>query len=175
MTKRGISNFSWLIAVALLTIAVSPVNAATAQIVAFGASNTAGYGVGSDQAWPARLEALLRAKGYQAAVANAGISGDTTAGMLERLDSAIPDGTQLVILAIFPYNDAGKGISLAEHAANIQTIESRLRARGIRIISAIPYVSDLPRQSDSIHLTAEGHATLAERLLPHVIAVIGQP
>ena len=175
MTKRGISNFSWLIAVALLTIAVSPVNAATAQIVAFGASNTAGYGVGSDQAWPARLEALLRAKGYQAAVANAGISGDTTVGMLERLDSAIPDGTQLVILAIFPYNDAGKGISLAEHAANIQTIESRLRARGIRIISAIPYVSDLPRQSDSIHLTAEGHATLAERLLPHVIAVIGQP
>jgi acyl-CoA thioesterase-1 len=176
MTGRAVSILSLLVAVVLaLTVAVNPARAATAQIVAFGASNTAGYGVGADQAWPARLEAMLRAKGYQATVANAGISGDTTVGMLERLDSAIPDGTGLVILAIFPYNDAGKGISLADHAANIQKIESRLGARGIRNISAIPYVSDLPRQPDSIHLTAEGHATLAERLLPHVIAVIGRP
>ena len=77
MTRRAISNLSSLIAVALFTIAAGPASAATAQIVAFGASNTAGYGVGSDQAWPARLEAMLRAKGYQATVANAGISGDT--------------------------------------------------------------------------------------------------
>src|ERR1700731_4860393 len=113
MTKRVISNFSLLVAVALLTIAASLASAAAAQIVAFGASNTAGHGVGSDQAWPARLEAMLRAKGYQATVANAGISGDTTASMLERLDAAVPDGTELVILAIFPYNDAGKGVSPA--------------------------------------------------------------
>jgi len=174
MTKRVLANFSWLIAVALLAIAANLTSAAAAQIVAFGASNTAGYGVGSDQAWPSRLEAMLRAKGYQATVANAGISGDTTVGMLERLDSAVPNGTQLVILAIFPYNDAGKGISAAEHEANIQKIQSRLGARGIRIISAIPYVAGLPTQSDRIHLTAEAHATLAARLLPQVIAVIGR-
>src|ERR1700691_1784402 len=144
MTRRAISNLSLLVAVALFTIAAGLASAATAQIVAFGASNTAGYGVGSDQAWPARLEAMLRARGYQATVANAGISGDTTAGMLERLDSAVPNGTQLVILGIFPYNDAGKGISAAEHEANIQKIQSRLGARGIRIISAIPYVAGLP-------------------------------
>ncbi len=54
---------------------------------------------------------MLRAKGYQASVANAGISGDTTMGMLQRLDAAVPDGTELVILAIFPYNDADKGVS----------------------------------------------------------------
>ena len=173
MTKRVLANFSWLIAVALLAIAANLTSAAAAQIVAFGASNTAGYGVGSDQAWPARLEAMLRASGYQASVANAGISGDTTVGMLERLDSAVPNGTQLVILAIFPYNDAGKGISAAEHEANIQKIVGRLRARGIRTISAIPYVSGLPTQSDRIHLTAEAHAALAARLLPHVIAAIG--
>src|ERR1700684_1407927 len=106
MTKRVLANFSWLIAVALLAIAANLTSAAAAQIVAFGASNTAGYGVGSDQAWPSRLGAMLRAKGYQAPCANAGISGDTTVGMLERLDSAVPNGTQLVILAIFPYNDA---------------------------------------------------------------------
>jgi acyl-CoA thioesterase-1 len=173
MTKRVILNFSLLVAVALLTIAAN-LASATAQIVAFGASNTAGYGVGSDAAWPTRLEAMLRAKGYQATVANAGISGDTTAGMLERLDSAVPNGTQLVILAIFSYNDARNGISPAEHAANIQKIQSRLGARGIRTISVLPYVSDLPRQPDSIHLTAEGHAALAARLLPQVIAAIGR-
>ena len=180
MTKRVISNFSLSnfslpVAVALvLTIAASLASAAAAQIVAFGASNTAGYGVGSDAAWPARLEAMLRAKDYQAAVANAGISGDTTAGMLERLDTAVPAGTELVILAIFPYNDAGKGISPAEHEANIQRILGLLQVRGIRTISAIPYVPGLPTQSDGIHLTAEAHATLAARLLPQVIGVIGR-
>jgi acyl-CoA thioesterase-1 len=170
MTRRVIST--WLAAVLVLTVAASPASAAAAQIVAFGASNTAGYGVGSDQAWPVRLEAMLRAKGYQATVANAGISGDTTVGMLGRLDTAVPDGTELVILAIFPYNDAGKGISPAEHAANIQKILSRLR--GIKTISAIPYVSGLPTQSDKVHLTAEAHATLAARLLPQVVGVIGR-
>jgi acyl-CoA thioesterase-1 len=172
MTRRVIST--WLAAVLVLTVAASPASATAAQIVAFGASNTAGYGVGFDQAWPVRLEAMLRAKGYQATVANAGISGDTTVGMLGRLDTAVPDGTELVILAIFPYNDAGKGISPAEHAANIQKILSRLRARGIKTISVLPYVSGLPTQSDKVHLTAEAHATLAARLLPQVVGVIGR-
>src|SRR6202161_4987944 len=99
MTKRVLANFSWLIAVALLAIAANLTSAAAAQIVAFGASNTAGYGVGSDQAWPARLEAMLRASGYQASVANAGISGDTTVGMLERLVGAGPAGSRLGELA----------------------------------------------------------------------------
>jgi acyl-CoA thioesterase I len=174
MTKRVVSNFWLLVAVALLTLAANLASATAAQIVAFGASNTAGYGVESDQAWPVRLEAMLRAKGYQATVANAGISGDTTAGMLERLDSAVPEGTELVILAIFPYNDAGKGIPPAVHAANTEKILGRLQARGIKTISAIPYVSGLPTQSDGIHLTAESHATLAARLLPEVIAAIGR-
>ncbi len=175
MTKRLVSNFCLLVAVALvLTIGANLASATAAQIVAFGASNTAGYGVGSDQAWPARLEAMLRAKGYQATVANAGISGDTTAGMLERLGSAVPNGTELVILAIFNYNDARKGISPADHAANIQKILGRLRARGIRTISAIPDVVGLPTQPDGIHLTAEAHAALAARLLPQVIGAIGR-
>jgi acyl-CoA thioesterase-1 len=179
MTKRAVShfslsNFSLLVAVALLlTIAADLASAAAAQIVAFGASNTAGHGVGSDQAWPARLEGMLRAKGYQATVANAGISGDTTAGMLARLDAAVPDGTELVILAIFPYNDNSHGISPVEHEANTQKILDRLRTRGIKTMSAIPSVAGLPTQSDGIHLTAEAHATLAARLLSQVIAVIG--
>jgi acyl-CoA thioesterase I len=62
--------------------------AAQAQVVALGASNTAGKGVAPQESYPAQLEAMLRAKGYSGHVVNAGLNGDTTAGMLARLDSA---------------------------------------------------------------------------------------
>ena len=58
---------------------------ASAQIVAIGASNVAGRGVSSSDAWPAQLESMLAAKGRNVHVTNAGISGDTNAGMLARL------------------------------------------------------------------------------------------
>ena len=64
------------------------VDIAQAQIVAIGASNVAGRGVSSSDAWPAQLEGMLAAKGRNVHVTNAGISGDTNAGMLARLDSA---------------------------------------------------------------------------------------
>jgi acyl-CoA thioesterase-1 len=85
---------------ALLSIAFSLVlaNPAFAQIVALGASNTQGKGVSPSEAWPARLEAMLQAKGRSVHVTNAGISGDTTGGELARLDSSVPDGTRIVIL-----------------------------------------------------------------------------
>src|SRR5256885_14806264 len=66
-----------------------------AQVVALGASNTAGKGVAPQSAYPAQLEALLRAKGYNGHVTNAGINGDTTAGMLARLDTTVPNGTRV--------------------------------------------------------------------------------
>jgi lysophospholipase L1-like esterase len=82
----------------------------TAQIVAFGASNVAGAGVQPQQAWPAQLEKLLKAQGYDVHIINAGISGDTTADMLNRLDNAIPNGTKIVILDTGGgfFNDAKK-------------------------------------------------------------------
>jgi type 1 fimbria pilin len=61
-----------------------------AQIVALGASSTAGYGVGMQAAYPAQLEEILRAKGRPMTVINAGISGDATGGMLARLSAAVP-------------------------------------------------------------------------------------
>src|SRR3974390_3285553 len=73
-------------------------SAANAQVVALGASNTAGKGVSSQDAYPAQLEAMLKAKGYAVSVINSGINGDTTPGMLARLDSAVPKGTRVVIL-----------------------------------------------------------------------------
>ena len=71
---------------------------ANAQIVAIGASNVAGRGVSSADAWPAQLEDMLAAKGRHVHVVNAGINGDTNAGMLNRLDSAVPAGTKIVLL-----------------------------------------------------------------------------
>ena len=68
------------------------------RIVALGDSNTAGFGVARQEAFPAQLETLLRTTGYDAQVLSAGISGDTTSGMLARLDSAAPPGTQIVIV-----------------------------------------------------------------------------
>ena len=67
-----------------------PAGAAAATVVALGASNTFGKGVARNQSYPAQLEALLRARGFSARVINAGINGDTTAGMLARLDRAVP-------------------------------------------------------------------------------------
>src|SRR3954452_9168639 len=150
---------------ALLTLAA--VASANAQIVALGASSTAGYGVGAAAAFPAQLEALLRAKGRPMSVSAAGVSGDTTAGMLARLSGAVPPGTKIVVLQIAG-NDGFKGMSASAAAANRAEIRRRLHARGIRTIEADGYVmaalrSGL-RQPDGIHMTAEGHRRVAEQL-----------
>ena len=79
------------------TIAAAP-GPAAAQVVCLGASNTAGAGVSQQEAYPAQLEVLLRARHYDGRVANAGISGDTTWGMLNRLERAVPAGTRVVVL-----------------------------------------------------------------------------
>jgi acyl-CoA thioesterase-1 len=150
---------------ALLSFAA--VASANAQIVALGASSTAGYGVGASAAYPAQLEAMLRAKGRPMSVSNAGISGDTTGGMLARLSSAVPPGTRIVILQIAG-NDAMKGMSATAAAANRAEIRRQLHARGIRTVEANGYVQSAVRsglrQPDGIHMTAEGHRRVAEQL-----------
>jgi acyl-CoA thioesterase-1 len=150
---------------ALITLAA--ISNADAQIVALGASSTAGYGVGAAAAYPAQLEAILRAKGRPMSVSAAGVSGDTTAGMLARLSSAVPRGTRIVILQIAG-NDAMKGMSATAAAANRAEIRKQLHARGIRTVEADGYVMSALRsglrQADGIHMTAEGHRRVAEQL-----------
>jgi len=158
------SAIQWtIVCVVLMTLVAFP---AQAQIVALGASNTAGRGVGASEAFPAQLEAMLRAKGSNMQVANAGISGDTTGGMLARLSSDVPAGTKIVILQ-FGGNDARKGLSGRE--ANIAQIKSQLRARGIRFVEADGLVRSALRAGmmlpDRQHLTVEGHRQVAAALL----------
>ncbi|WP_347337183.1 GDSL-type esterase/lipase family protein [Bradyrhizobium lablabi] len=81
-----------------ITAALASAPASAATVVALGASNTFGKGVARNQAYPAQLESILRAKGANVRVVNAGINGDTTEGMLRRLDQVVPKGTSAVIL-----------------------------------------------------------------------------
>jgi acyl-CoA thioesterase-1 len=142
---------------------------AHAQIVALGASVVQGYGVGSGEAFPQQLEAMLRAKGKQYSVSNQGIYGDTTTGVLARLDSAVPQGTRIVILLIGG-NDVRKGASVAQAKAGTGEIVARLQTRKIRVINASPYYAAARSKgmvlSDRIHLTAEGQRYMATQLLP---------
>jgi acyl-CoA thioesterase-1 len=143
--------------------------AAHAQIVALGASVVQGYGVGSGQAFPEQLQAMLHAKGKQYSVSNQGIYGDTTAGVLARLDSAVPQGTRIVILLIGG-NDVRKGASMAQAKAGTGEIIARLQAKNIRVINASPYYAAARGRGmvlpDRIHLTAEGQRYMAMQLLP---------
>lgn len=165
MTARPTHMFRISILVALLGLAAIP--SADAQIVALGASSTAGYGVGASSAFPAQLQEILRAKGRPMSVSAAGVSGDTTAGMLSRLASAVPPGTKIVILQIAG-NDAMKGMSTTAAAANRAEIRRQLHGRGIRTIEADGYVISALRsglrQADGIHMTAEGHRRVAQQL-----------
>lgn len=144
-----------------------------ATVVALGASNTYGKGVARNQAYPAQLEAMLRAKGLSVRVINAGINGDTTGGMLSRLDGAVPKGTSAVILQPGG-NDRRKG-SGADRAGNIAEIQSRLSAKGVRVIMLENNaLHGLPHQLDGVHLTPEGYRMLAETLVSQVAGAVGR-
>jgi acyl-CoA thioesterase I len=136
-------------------------------------------GVAPQDAYPAQLEMMLRAKGYNGRVVNAGISGDTTAGMLARLDSAVPNGTRLVILQPGGNDYRRRGGGPEARAENVEQIVSRLRGRGIQVVmlenqmlSAVP---SQYHQPDGQHLTPEGYRLLASRLLPQVAPALGLP
>jgi acyl-CoA thioesterase-1 len=150
---------------------------AEAQVVAFGASNTAGYGVSASEAFPAQLETMLRAKGYAVTVVNAGVSGNRTQQMLARIDSAIPGGTRVVLLDISGglWNNWRLGVDRAQGPADFATMTAMLTARHIKIID-IYTNRDMPMeflQADGRHLTPEGHRLLASRLLSSVMAALG--
>jgi acyl-CoA thioesterase-1 len=148
---------------------------ADAQIVCLGASNTVGEGVSKQDSFPAQLEVMLRAKGYTGQIANEGISGDTTSGMLRRLDRAVPPGTRVVILQPGG-NDARQG-SAADRAANVAEIQARLKARGITVIMLeheTAHAGGPQNLSDGIHFKPEGYRLIASWLLPDVLRALGQ-
>jgi acyl-CoA thioesterase-1 len=121
-----------LLALALL-LAPAPTPAAERVIVALGDSLTAGLGVAADEAYPALLERRLRAAGLAYRVVNAGVSGDTSAGGLRRLDWVLRSRPEIVIVALGA-NDGLRGLPIAALRDNLTAIVTRLRADGVRVL-----------------------------------------
>src|ERR1043166_3078457 len=105
------------------------------KIVALGDSLTAGLGLPADAVFPVRLQRALAQKGIPAEIANAGVSGDTTADGLSRLDWSVPDDTDAVILELGA-NDALRGLDPAQTRANLDAILRRLAARRLPVLLA---------------------------------------
>jgi acyl-CoA thioesterase-1 len=164
MRKR----IAWIILVAAVAF-FAAIRDGSAQIVALGASATAGYGLPVSESFPAQLQAMLQARGSATQVINAGISGETSGQILARVGSSVPEGTRIVILSVFMFNDGRRGVSAATHRSNVAAIRAQLGARHIRIIDADGLIISAAKagmlQSDGLHLTAEGNRQVAARLM----------
>ena len=146
---------------AALAVMIAPASAPLAQgqplrLVVLGDSLTAGYGLPQEAAFPAVLERALKAKGYKVEIANAGVSGDTSSGGLDRLDWSVPDGTDGVIVELGA-NDMLRGLDPAVPRKAIGEIVERLKARNIPVMLAGMYASrnlgpDYVQKFDSLYL-----------------------
>ena len=133
---RGAAR-AWLLALlALATASLSAEpRAESLRILMLGDSLTAGYGLASRDGLPARLEAALRARGLDAGVIDAGVSGDTTAGGLARLEWALSDRPHAVIVALGA-NDALRAIDPEVARSNLDRLLAALSERGLPVLLA---------------------------------------
>lgn len=128
------SRRALLIGAAALTLAGRPTAAARTRIVTIlGDSITAGYGLPAAAALPARLEAALSRIGAPALVRGAGVSGDTTAGGLARLDFSVQGDSDVCVVALGG-NDLLQGLRPSITRANLTAIVARLQRRGIGVV-----------------------------------------
>jgi acyl-CoA thioesterase-1 len=105
------------------------------RIVAFGDSLTAGLGVAAEQAYPAQLQRRLDEQSLRYRVVNAGVSGDTTAGGLRRVDWVLKSRPDFVILELGA-NDGLRGLKLEETKANLERIIRRCQEASVTVILA---------------------------------------
>lgn len=105
------------------------------RIVILGDSLTAGLGLDPAQAFPSLLQKRLDAAGHRYEVVNAGVSGDTTAGGLRRLDWSIEGNTRILVVALGA-NDGLRGLPVRDTRRNLQEIITRARRRGITVVLA---------------------------------------
>ena len=168
------------VAATLLTAGVARADAV--RIVVIGASNAAGSAVGSSAAWPALLENMLRAKGYDVSVSVKAVRGATSGQIVEQAGS-IPPGTRVVVFDVGGGNDRDQSVSVAGSVANRGQIEARIRAAGAKPVF-VSYPSIVGVQSANSaawiagdphhHITAQAHQRVAASILPRVIAAIGK-
>ncbi len=129
-----LKTFLLQFSVAVLMLA-SPARAEPITILALGDSLTAGLGLDPSAAFPARLEAVLKAKGHDVTVRNAGVSGDTAAQGAARLDWALTDDVDAAIVELGA-NDALRGLPVAQAEAALGEVLGKLKAKGLPVLLA---------------------------------------
>lgn len=117
----------------LALLLTTEAHGADCKIAVLGDSLTAAYGLDVADGFPARLEHALRQQGYDCAVVDAGVSGDTTAGGLARLDWMLADGPSHVIVELGG-NDGLRGLPPEQMAQNLDQIIDRLKGKGIPVL-----------------------------------------
>ncbi len=167
---------------------------ASQTIVCIGDSNFGAPGVSRSEAYPAQLEAALRAKGLDVTVTNAGKNGDTTQGVMSRMDSDVPNGTEIAIISVGINDVVLNHDSPGAVKARVDQIAQHLKFRGIKVL-VLPTGKDFqgsiagdPKYhveangrtdvhgpapgTTKWHLTGPGYAIVVARTLPQVIAAL---
>jgi acyl-CoA thioesterase I len=121
------------VALLALCLAVLPLHAETITLLALGDSLTAGLGLDPAQAFPAKLEAALKAKGHDVVVMNAGVSGDTASQGAARLDWALTDDVDGVLVELGA-NDALRGLPPEQAEAALDDILAKLKQRKLPVL-----------------------------------------
>lgn len=130
---KGYGRFTAAVnSLAILLFCLIPARADTppVRLAVLGDSLAAGFGIKPEQAFPALIEAALKAEGRNVTVLNDGVSGDTTAGGLDRLDWILGDKPDIVMVELGA-NDALRGIDPASTEHNLATIIEKLKAAGV--------------------------------------------
>jgi acyl-CoA thioesterase-1 len=179
--KKTVARAARIAMLCLLgVLSASAAKAEAIRILVLGASNAAGSAVGSSAAWPAQLQSMLRAKGYDIDVSVRAVRGATSGQILGQAAS-IPAGTRIVVFDVGGGNDRDKGVSNAAHKANHAKIAARIRAAGAKPIF-VSYPSIVGPQGSSgwiagdphHHITAQSHRRVAAAILPRVLAAMGK-
>ena len=113
-----------------------PEQSTTPRIIFLGDSLTAGLGLDINDSFPSRIQARLKREGYDFEVVNAGVSGDTSAGGLRRLEWAMADGNPKVLVVALGGNDGLRGLSPEQLEQNLATIIEQGQKRGLTVILA---------------------------------------
>jgi acyl-CoA thioesterase I len=115
------------------TAAVQRVAPTRPRIVFLGDSLTAGYGLAKEESVPALVQARLRAEGYPYEVVNAGVSGDTSAGGLSRLEWSLEGDVKVLVIELGA-NDGLRGLPVASLKRNLTDVITRAQARGVKVV-----------------------------------------
>lgn len=111
------------------------------KIVAFGDSLTAGYGLSPQESYPVLLQKMIDADGFKYEVVNAGVSGDTSAGGVRRIDWSLDAGGVRFVILELGANDFLRGQPVAETKKNLSAIIERSNSRGARVLLAGMYTT----------------------------------